>query len=94
MENALQRLAEAACVRTRVGNLVVLAPVVQVPVELEKLFVVIDHDLPSRSQLAEIAQACDCSVSTVKRRLAQARKAFERLAKKDPILRDWLEDEN
>jgi RNA polymerase sigma-70 factor (ECF subfamily) len=45
-------------------------------------------------ELAEIAQACDCSVSTVKRRLAQARKAFERLAKKDPILRDWLEDEN
>ena len=45
-------------------------------------------------ELAEIAQACDCSVSTVKRRLAQARKTFERLAKKDPILRDWLEDEN
>jgi|GEM_PF-1462868 len=45
-------------------------------------------------ELAEIAQACDCSVSTIKRRLARARKAFERLAKKDPILRDWLEDEN
>jgi RNA polymerase sigma-70 factor (ECF subfamily) len=45
-------------------------------------------------ELAEIAQACDCSVSTVKRRLAQARRTFERLAKKDPILRDWLEDEN
>jgi RNA polymerase sigma-70 factor (ECF subfamily) len=45
-------------------------------------------------ELAEIAQSCDCSVSTVKRRLAQARKTFERLAKKDPILRDWLEDEN
>lgn len=45
-------------------------------------------------ELAEIAEACDCSVSTVKRRLARARKAFDRLAKKDPILRDWLEDEN
>ena len=45
-------------------------------------------------ELAEIAQSCDCSVSTIKRRLARARKAFERLAKKDPILRDWLGDEN
>jgi hypothetical protein len=36
--------------------LVVLAPVVQVPIELEKLFVVIEHELPSRDQLAEIAE--------------------------------------
>jgi hypothetical protein len=35
---------------------VVLAPVVQVPVELEKLFVVIDHDLPGREQLEAIAR--------------------------------------
>jgi hypothetical protein len=35
---------------------VVLAPVVQVPVELEKQFVVIDHDLPDRDQLATIAR--------------------------------------
>jgi RNA polymerase sigma-70 factor, ECF subfamily len=45
-------------------------------------------------ELAEIAEACDCSVSTIKRRLARARKTFDRLAKKDPILRDWLGDEN
>ncbi|WP_181197846.1 RNA polymerase sigma factor [Enhygromyxa salina] len=45
-------------------------------------------------ELAEIAQACECSVSTVKRRLARARKAFDRLAKKDPILSDWLGDQN
>lgn len=37
--------------------LVVLAPVVQLPVELEKLFVVVDHELPSRDQLREIATA-------------------------------------
>lgn len=43
-------------------------------------------------ELAEIAQTCECSVSTIKRRLARARKAFERLAKKDPILRDWVGD--
>src|SRR5262245_27630620 len=36
--------------------LVVLAPVVQVPVELEKLFVVIEHALPDRAQLERIAR--------------------------------------
>jgi hypothetical protein len=36
--------------------LVVLAPVVQVPVELEKLFVVIEHALPDRTQLRQIAE--------------------------------------
>ena len=35
---------------------VVLSPVVQIPVELEKLFVVIEHELPSREQLEEIAR--------------------------------------
>jgi hypothetical protein len=35
--------------------LVVLAPAVQLPQELEKLFVVVEHELPSREQLAEIA---------------------------------------
>ena len=34
----------------------VLAPVVQIPVELEKLFVVVEHDLPAREQLVEIAR--------------------------------------
>ncbi|MDM4018154.1 AAA family ATPase [Roseiconus lacunae] len=37
--------------------LVVLAPIVQLPTELEKLFVVLDHALPSRVQLREIATA-------------------------------------
>jgi hypothetical protein len=35
---------------------VILAPVVQLPPELEKLFVVIEHDLPTKEQLADIAQ--------------------------------------
>lgn len=34
--------------------LVVLAPVVQIPLELEKLFVVIEHALPDREQLQQI----------------------------------------
>jgi hypothetical protein len=36
--------------------LVVLAPVVQIPVELEKLFVVLEHPLPDRNQLERIAR--------------------------------------
>ena len=34
----------------------VLAPVVQIPVELEKLFIVLDHALPDRQQLERIAR--------------------------------------
>jgi hypothetical protein len=36
--------------------LVVLSAVVQIPVELEKLFIVIEHALPDREQLASIAR--------------------------------------
>lgn len=36
--------------------MVILAPVVQLPAELEKLFVVLEHELPTRTQLHEIAQ--------------------------------------
>jgi len=35
---------------------VVLSPVVQIPTELEKMLVVIEHDLPNREQLEEIAR--------------------------------------
>jgi hypothetical protein len=35
---------------------VILAPIVQLPPELEKLFVVVEHALPARDQLAEIAR--------------------------------------
>lgn len=37
--------------------LIVLSPVVQIPVELEKQFIVLEHDLPSREQLAQIARS-------------------------------------
>jgi hypothetical protein len=36
--------------------IVVLSPVVQIPVELEKLFVVLEHNLPGWEQLQEIAR--------------------------------------
>lgn len=35
---------------------VVLSPIVAIPTELEKLFVVLEHELPDREQLAEIAE--------------------------------------
>ena len=38
------------------GFVVILAPVVSIPIELERLFVVIEHELPGREQLAEIAR--------------------------------------
>lgn len=47
------RLAEGRRDRTFI---VVLSPLVQVPVELEKQFVVVDHELPSRDQLEAIAR--------------------------------------
>src|SRR5947209_2355169 len=37
--------------------LVVLAPVVQVPAELERQFVVLEHELPGRDQLAQVARS-------------------------------------
>ena len=36
---------------------VILSPVVQIPVELERQFIVIEHDLPGRDQLEEIARS-------------------------------------
>jgi len=36
---------------------VIVAPVVQIPIELEKGFVVLEHELPARDQLEEIARS-------------------------------------
>ena len=36
--------------------ILILSPIVSAPVELEKLFVVLEHDLPVRQQLHEIAR--------------------------------------
>jgi hypothetical protein len=48
--------AQLVAGKQRRSFLVVLAPVVQVPVELEKLFVVLEHPLPHRDQLERIAR--------------------------------------
>lgn len=39
---------------------IVMSPTAQIPVELEKLFVVIDHPLPDRDQLERIARELTC----------------------------------
>ena len=40
--------------------LVVLSPLVSIPIELEKLFLVIEHALPDREQLERIASELTC----------------------------------
>jgi hypothetical protein len=42
---------------------VILSPVVQVPIELEKQIVVIEHELPGRDQLEELARSIASGVS-------------------------------
>src|SRR3954469_15174962 len=37
--------------------IVVLSPVVQIPIELERAFVVVEHDLPGRDQIEQIARS-------------------------------------
>ena len=36
--------------------IIILSPIVAIPIELEKMFMVIEHELPGREQLEEIAQ--------------------------------------
>jgi hypothetical protein len=53
MQTVFTRLVEGKRLRT---FLVVLSPVVSIPIELEKVFVVLDHELPGREQLERIAR--------------------------------------
>jgi hypothetical protein len=53
IQTAFQQIVAGKQQRT---FLVVLSPLVQIPVELEKLFVVIEHALPDREQLQRIAR--------------------------------------
>ena len=43
-------------------------------------------------ELTEIAEACDISLATVKRRLAKADERFVALARRDEVLRRWLSE--
>lgn len=65
LENFHRFLGSIEIVQALIGQLqqgkqqrtfvVILAPLVQLPIELEKLFVVLEHPLPSREQLFDIA---------------------------------------
>ena len=53
----VQALArQIALGKTNRTFLVVLSPLVQIPIELEKLFAVVEHELPHREQIEEIAR--------------------------------------
>ncbi|QDT55867.1 Proteasome-associated ATPase [Caulifigura coniformis] len=53
IQTLVTQLAEGKQRRTFV---IILAPVVQLPPELERLFVILEHPLPNRSQLASVAR--------------------------------------
>lgn len=59
-------------------------PDLRIPLALREL---------ERMELTEIAAACECSLSTIKRRLNRARRVFECDAKRDPLLRGWMEEQ-
>ncbi len=42
-------------------------------------------------EVTRVAETCEVSLSTAKRRLAQAERKFSSLAQRDPSLRTWLE---
>jgi RNA polymerase sigma-70 factor (ECF subfamily) len=45
-------------------------------------------------ELTEVAEACDVSVSTVKRRLTKATTRFGNIARREPALLDWLDGDS
>jgi len=43
-------------------------------------------------ELTVVAEACEVSLATIKRRLTRAGRRFARLARRDELLRPWLEE--
>ena len=77
---------------------IILAPVIQIPVELEKLFVVIEHALPDREQLQQILEEltqetpgdrpeeADLPRSWMLRRVSRATNPKVRLPFRSPVM--------
>ena len=63
MQTLFNRVIEGKGQRT---FYVILSPVVQLPVELEKVFVVLEHDLPNKNDLMAIANEVECGEGTAK----------------------------
>jgi hypothetical protein len=53
VQTLLQQIVQGKQTR---GFVIILAPIVAIPIELERLFVILEHELPGREQLAEIAR--------------------------------------
>ncbi len=43
-------------------------------------------------ELTEVARACDVSLATIKRRLVKAEQRFVAMARRDPVLEDWVKE--
>jgi RNA polymerase sigma-70 factor (ECF subfamily) len=43
-------------------------------------------------ELTEVAAVCEVSLATIKRRLAHADARFAAMARRDPVLREWIEE--
>ncbi len=68
---------------------------------LRRTYAILDHLSPrdrivfalriiEGMELAEVAEACELSLATVKRRLVRAEARFTAMARRDPILAAWL----
>lgn len=56
VQNLFNRVVQS---KTEYRHVVILSPIIHLPPELEKVFVVIEHQLPDRKQLEEIAKLTD-----------------------------------
>jgi RNA polymerase sigma-70 factor (ECF subfamily) len=44
-----------------------------------------------KMELTEVAEACDCSLATIKRRISKAERRFVLHARREPALEPWVQ---